>query len=441
MDLFAHQLVGAAWLLKKRAALLADEQGLGKTATAITALDACDATRVLVVAPSVVAHNWAREIRAWSPTRSVHVLTTGNARVPAGPCVVVTTHDLLRSPLYRRLMAAQGWHVIVVDEAHAFRNRGAARTKRLFGFGQEEGGLVSRALRVWLLTGTPIPNNPTEWWSYLAGIDSGRLAGANGRPMSWHQWRSRYCALAPIPFGDGWKIVGAKNGPELRQRLDGFMLRRLKADHLDLPPVRWGYVELDAAKSPELRAIEAKLPPPGTPDYLRALRDSAEFSTWRRLCGEAKAPAAAALLVDELQSDPSRKIVLFAHHTHVLRVIQSALRAEELASVEITGAVPAAQRQRAVDAFQRDPRVRVALCNIVAGGVGVTLTSSHDVVFVEQSYVPGENAQAADRVHRIGQGSSVLVRVLTLAGSADSHVAEILGRKREMIAQSVRATP
>lgn len=436
-DLFKHQITGAAWLAERRAALLADEQGLGKTAMLITAADAVGADRVLVLAPAAVTHNWAREFRMWSPSRSVSVLSASSAQVPAAG-VVVTTHDLLRSPLGARLGNTQ-WDTLIVDEAHAFRNPTAIRTQRLFGLGIRR-GLVASASRCWLATGTPTPNNPSEWWAYLAGIAPKRAANQLGHLMSRRAWRDRFCQTAYVPFGDNVKITGARNVPELHKRLDGFVLRRLKRDHLQLPPIRWGIVELDAAKSPELQRIEAKLPKPGTGDYLRALRESAEFSTWRRLCGEAKAKAAAALLVDELAMDPTRKLVVFAHHTHVLRTIRSALHAEDLTAVEITGEVPAGERQRAVDAFQRDPRCRVALCNIVAGGVGVTLTAAHDVVFVEQSYVPGENAQAADRVHRIGQLDQVLVRVLTLAGSVDSHVAEALATKRAMLDATVCAT-
>ena len=158
------------------------------------------------------------------------------------------------------------------------------------------------------------------------------------------------------------------------------------------------------------------------------------------MCGEAKAKAAAALLIDELSTDPARKVVVFAHHASVLDTVLAALRADEIGAVEITGRIGPADRQRAVDAFQRDASVRVACCNIVAGGVGITLTAAHDVVMIEQSYVPGENLQAADRCHRIGQRESVLVRVLVLSGSVDSHVAEALALKRAMLAATVQPT-
>jgi len=82
--------------------------------------------------------------------------------------------------------------------------------------------------------------------------------------------------------------------------------------------------------------------------------------------------------------------------------------------------------------------VRVALCNIVAGGVGITLTASSDVDFVEQSFVPGEMAQAACRAHRIGQTRPVAVRVLTLANSVDASCGEILARKASMIQEVLK---
>ena len=77
--------------------------------------------------------------------------------------------------------------------------------------------------------------------------------------------------------------------------------------------------------------------------------------------------------------------------------------------------------------------MRVIVCNIVAGGTGVTLTASSEVLFAELSPVPGENAQAANRCHRIGQREHVRVRVVSLAGTIDEDMNKILKRKTRQI--------
>jgi SWI/SNF-related matrix-associated actin-dependent regulator 1 of chromatin subfamily A len=258
------------------------------------------------------------------------------------------------------------------------------------------------------------------------------------RPLNWFQFRDRYCLCKASPYHDGVKVVGVKQEmlPELRDKLAGFSLRRLKRDHLSLPPIRWGttVVTSDTALPKELVDIERELK--GKTDVLAALRDEVEFSTWRRLCGVAKAPAAVELLVDELENS-TKKVVVFAHHTEVVEILAEGLA--QFGVVKITGATSAKERQNAVDVFQASPGVRVAICQIVAGGVGITLTAASDVVFVEASFVPGDNDQAACRCHRIGQTQPVLVRMLSLAGSVDELVAEILTRKSAMIAQVVGA--
>lgn len=439
--LFKHQQEGAAWLAARRAAGLWDEQGLGKTATAITAARQLGLKRVLILAPSSVVHNWAREIARWAPGTSVQVVTASSQLVDPSVTWVVTSHGQLLTPTFGRLVE-NVWDATIVDEAHAFKNPAAKRSRALYGLSAQVNArsIVSRSRRAWLLTGTPMPNNPTELWTGLRGIAPERLYQPGTRvPMSWMQFRARFCTLEAVPFGPGVKVVGARNQPELRERLNGFYLRRMKRDHLDLPPLRWGTVELtpdDDSLPAELQDIETSLRGLTGEELLEALRKRVEFSTWRRLCGLAKAGPAADLLVDELENEPGKKLVVFAHHSEVVDVLCDQL--DQFGVVRITGDTPAIERQRAVDAFQTGTP-RVAVCNIVAGGVGVTLTAASDVVFVESSFVPGENAQAADRCHRIGQTGSVLARVLSLSGSVDALISEILATKSAMIRSVINA--
>lgn len=434
MNLYPHQETGAQWLMERRRAGLFDEQGLGKTATVIAAAQRLGLRRVLVLAPVVVAHNWAKEWARWAPEYRVQVVTSSAQEFDSSVHVTVTTHALLLRPLVAKGILERDWDLAVLDEAHYFKSPQAQRSQRFYGLGAlAAGGVVRRAHRVWVLTGTPMPNDPSELWTMLAGLAPERIrAGTLPRSMTWHEFRGRYCKLAPSNYGDGWKVTGVNEArlPELRERLQGFALRRLKTDHLDLPPIRWGTVELTVDRLPdELLELEADLPT--DPEAaLEALAAETAFSTWRRLCGITKAAAAVDLLVSEL-GDSWHKIVVFCHHTAVANLLCSGLAG--FGVVRITGDTTAAQRQAAVDAFQRPDGPRVAVCQIVAGGTGVTLTAAADVVFVESSFVPGENLQAADRCHRIGQSRPVAVRILSLAGSVDTLLAEIVARKSSMI--------
>lgn len=435
MKLLPHQQPAVDWLVEHGRNGYFDDQGLGKTICAIVAADRRDAKRILVVAPSVVAYNWAREFRVWSPSRKTQVVASGGDRLSAP--VVITTHGMLLRPQLYKQMLAVDWDLLVIDESQFFRNPKAQRTKLLYGnlFNRKVPSLVQRAKTVWALTGTPMVNNPAELWTMLAGLAPSRVAKVpGGLPMNWHQWRARFCVLAPSAYGDGVKVVGAKNVEELRARLKGFALRRMKKDVLDLPPVRFGTVTLTPEGScRELRTLEAGLHPGD--DMLEQLRETEQFSTWRRLCGEAKVAPAVELLAMELDAGTD-KVVVAAHHTSVIDGLCAGLI--DYKPVRIAGDVPPAKRTELVRKFQEDPSVRVAVVNIVAGGVGITLTAACECVMVEQSFAPGDNAQLIDRIIRIGQTRPVQVRTLALAGSVDEIVTEILSRKTQMIQEVLK---
>lgn len=444
MQLFSHQEWGAEWLAATARGCLWDEQGLGKTATAIQAARFVNAKRILVLCPTVVVHNWRREFQRWAPELAVAVLTSGVER-PTNTGVTVTTHGLLLNEKLRAVLQRGPWDLVILDEAHGFRNRTAKRVRYFYGGKGKKSvvlpSIIGNAKRVWLLTGTPMPNNPSELWVPLAGLDPQRIAIPGTRvPMSFEQFRERYCLCEFSPHAkDGVKVVGVQRAAELKEKLRSFSLRRLKRDHLDLPAIRWGSVALTATQdSEQLQKAEQRLNRSDDPELNLKLAQEhpVEFSTWRRLCGLAKVQPAIDLLSDELENSP-HKLVVFAHHTEVIEQLRNGL--SRFGVVLITGATSAKGRQANVDTFQTSARVRVAICQIVAGGTGVTLTAASDVVFVECSFVPGENVQAADRVHRIGQSESVTVRVLTLAGSVDELLGEILVRKSAMIREVVKS--
>lgn len=429
MILYPHQEAGIEWLMQRPRAGLFDDQGLGKTAQAIVAAARLGLQRVLVIAPTVVTHNWQREIQAWSPTSRVQVIRTGRAMVERGPGWVVMPHALVLKDALRAQLA--DFDLVVLDEAQFFRKPSAQRT-RLFFLGAD--AICRRAPRCWILTGTPMPNNPTELWPMLAGLAPDRLRVEQGsqRLLNYSAFRDRFCVTEPAFRGRGVRVVAAKNVPELRSRLLGFSLRRMKEQVLDLPPIRFGTVALteEGPRSQALREADERLRGLDGEEMLQAMRDDVEFSTWRRLCAMAKVRPAAALLDAELRSH-SRKVVIFCHHRDAVVELRSALH--EFGTVAITGGDSPEARFATVNAFQTDARVRVCVAQIVAGGTGVTLTAASDVVFLEQSFVPGENLQAADRCHRIGQSKPVLVRFLSLAGSVDEVVVEVLARKTQMI--------
>jgi SWI/SNF-related matrix-associated actin-dependent regulator 1 of chromatin subfamily A len=126
--------------------------------------------------------------------------------------------------------------------------------------------------------------------------------------------------------------------------------------------------------------------------------------------------------------DSGEKIVLFTH----LREVQETLKKFFPDAVTIFGSDNNAERQRNIDAFQKDPKVQLIICSIKAAGVGITLTASSNVAFVELPWHPADCEQAEDRCHRIGQINSVQCLYFLGKNTIDEWIYQLINEKREM---------
>ncbi len=441
LTLYPYQETGADWLAARPRACLWDEMGLGKTITAIAAVDRVGAQTVLVICPAVVLHNWKREFGRWSSERRVQVITASAQSFDASASVVVVSENMIARVRTRSQILRRTWSVCVVDEAHNFRNGTTKRAKTLFALSSTATQPITGCCeRVWMLTGTPTPNNPLELWTMLRGLFPERIRKPSGQPAGWQEFRSRYCTTRETMYGT--KVTGARNVDDLRRRLYGFTLRRLVKDYLpDLPPIRYEHLtvtpkkrsrELIAATDTVLArcALHAAPTQHAALEVMAASKDP-EFATMRRLTGLCKVEPAVRLLRDELESGALSKVVVFAHHRDVVEDLRLAL--EPFGAFAIHGGVAVRHRDAHITQFQTDPAVRVAVCQLTAAGVGITLTAAHEVVLVESSFVPGDNAQAVARCHRIGQTQPVRARFLALANSVDDLLVDAIRQKTTMI--------
>lgn len=454
MNLYPYQVEGAQWLSKMPHALLADEMGLGKSAQAITACDHIDARNIVVVCPASVRVNWDREFTRFSKIqRPSKVLFTGDDR-PTVPGINVISYDLLASnEKLRAAMKAVQWDVLILDEAHYLKERTAKRTKAIYGH-RQYAGLMQSSKRCWRLTGTPMPNNPSELYAHLKSM------GVENR--SYWDFVFDFCDGFNGDYG--YKITGVKNAPRLKALLSQIMLRRKKEEVMpQLPDITFSEVTVERSKVELDPYFYENWRPIGIPAFLAQLEtqdktlkasmeairsghhhttvDTMELlkaytkstSTLRRYIGMAKLPAILEILKEELRTKQVEKIVLFAVHKDVIDTAREQLR--EFHPVTLYGNTPYQSRQRRIDAFQADRHTRVFIGQIVAAGTGINLTRSNEVAFLESDWVPANNAQAVMRCHRIGQTRHVRVRMFTCAGSVDEDVMRVLVHKTREIAK------
>jgi len=463
-QLFSYQKEGVKFLINNKIALLGDEMGLGKTIQTIRGLDSVLATKVLIICPTVARINWMREFEMWTKTTRNYIILeklsdkipkseTENSKVKyytrnngdIGNIVAIVSFTYATQNV--DYLKTQNWDCIVADEAHFLKNPTAKRSKSIIG----KEGLIHSSKRFWFLTGTPAPNHPGELWIflYISGVTK----------LSYTDFVMRYCRAIQTTYG--LKILGAQVQliPELRSLLKHIMLRRKKEDVMkELPPISYskynvepGLVDLEIMpsftqyfvptncrdelmekiqKEHDMMQLVWDSTPLNVPGRLLSYQHIAKsISTLRRYNALQKVEGTIQHALNCFENKDVEKLVIFALHQDVIEGLRIGLR--EFHPQVLFGRTPPHKRQKRIDRFQNDPSAKVFIGNIHAAGTAITLTAAHHVWFIEQDWVPGNNAQAIMRCHRIGQEHKVFVKFITLDGTLDAKVDFILKQKVE----------
>jgi SNF2 family DNA or RNA helicase len=432
--LFPHQVDGVAFLLGRRRAILADDMGLGKTRQSITALrEVAPQGPWLVVCPASVKSNWAREIAAVRIDDTVCIVGPGPVPPIAFRGWVIVNYDILAR--HADVLRALPWDGLVFDEAHYLKNHTSQRSKVARQLVEHAGSAA-----VHCLTGTPVTNRPRDLFPLLQVV---------GHPMarSFLSFAKRYCAAEHN--GYGWVSDGASNLEELRVQLHGVMLRRTKDEVLDLPPKIRNWMPVSVAEgtarkemrkvlellvvgSAELAVAGSRRRPPGSTAGQERFRLLAALSKARLALAKAKVSSTLDLVEGAVAQ--GEKVLVFTGFDAPAKAIAEHFGDQ---AVLLTGATPARNRQRLVDRFQGDESVRVFVANLVAGGVGLTLTAARQVVFNDLDWVPANHWQAEDRAYRIGQTGTVNVTYLVAEQTVDEFVRSALQVKALLVEQIV----
>ena len=432
-----YQQEGVAFLQHLRetelGGVLADDMGLGKTLQTIAHFCVEKAAGrltapALVVAPTSLVGNWARELARFAPHLRVLVLHGAKRHAKhaaiATSDVVITTYPLLVNDEER--LAKERFHLLVLDEAQAIKN---ARS------------LAHRAIRAitathrLCLTGTPVENHLGELWSIFDFLSPGLL----GDELAFRRWYRQ-----PIEQrGDEERLAA------LREQVAPYILRRMKRDVAkELPPKtelalpvelsgkqRELYEHIRVAAHADVRkVIRAKGLAASTLPILGALMKLRQVCCDPRLVAmdeargvreSSKLEALFELLERNLAG--KHRVLIFSQFTSMLALVAEKLRERGLPYLVLTGATQ--DRQRVVDAFEQG-RADVFLISLKAGGTGLNLTSADTVIHYDPWWNPAAQAQATDRAYRIGQERPVFVTNLFVAGSVEERVMKLQQKKR-----------
>ena len=437
--LYQHQEEGIKFLLSRNGCILADDMGLGKSIQSIIAALESGAKKILVVCPSSTKINWEREInvfcddtaiidgKKWNDAKftiinfdilkNFHTLHNGKKPKDGEPEVILN-----------RELAEAGFDLAIIDEAHYLKNNESIRGKIMVELSTKH-----NIDKVWLLTGTPVANRPMDFFNLLKII---KAPIAN----NWKYFAVRYCDgrqfFRTLKNGQRkqiWLTDGASNLEELANKTKNTIIRRLKTEVLDMP---------DKVMTPMHHILDKK----GLKDYdllweqymeKRKLegkktnelqKDLVELILLRQFIANQAIPYTIEMAENAIEM--GRKVIVFTSFTDELEIIANHFGK---IAVKHNGPMTSTQKQKSVDAFQNNPKVKVFVGNIKSAGVGITLTEATVVIFNSFDWVPGNNEQAEDRAFRIGQKNDVNVYYQLFDDTISSRMWIMLNNKKDVI--------
>jgi superfamily II DNA or RNA helicase len=436
-----YQKRGFSWLVflheLATGGILADDMGLGKTLQTIALLCWAKAKfkdthkPTLVVAPTSVVPNWAREIEKFAPSITTLLWQGGDrhenkAQIEESD-VVLTSYALLRRD--EDLLAELDFRYVILDEAQHIKNPMSATARA---------AKKLKSDRRLALTGTPIENRLSEIWSILDFVSPGLLG-------SLKTFEEKYAR--PVERGDEETIR------KLRAIVRPLVMRRTKAEVApELPakieqeivvPLADEQAKLYKQMLAKVRAsVMSEVDKVGVGKAhiqilaaLTRLRQAACDPRLTKLNGEWSDDTSGKLnALREIVSEAAQgghRVLVFSQFVEMLQLIKSTMDEDKITYEYLDGSTK--DRQARVDHFNDDDSVNVFLISLKAGGTGLNLTGADTVVHFDPWWNPAVEDQATDRAHRIGQSKVVTVYRLIAKGTVEEKILQLSDKKRTLM--------
>ena len=438
---YPYQREGIIYGLDKKRLIIGDEPGLGKTLQSIGIVDTADAYPCLVICPSSLKINWQREFEKFTDKSALvldnAVRTTWPYLLSMGMHqVAVINYESLRKYFVWDIKGGKSFRLkdvvfcpqirmfksVIIDESHRVKDPSAQQT--IF-----TKGITTGKEWIILLSGTPVVNRPEDLVSQLSIMD--RLQEFGGRT----KFVADYCTDPKDKKAEPAVPLSVLSN----QLYANCMIRREKAKVLpQLPDKTRVDLYVDISNAPEYSLAAADLA-----EYLRQYTECTDweirrkmrmealvrFMTLRQLATLGKVAQAVDFIRTFLSS--GKKLIVFCSLHEVVDALVKAFPG----AVTVTGRDSAVSKQASVDAFQNNPDTMLIICSIKAAGVGLTLTASSNVAFVELAWTYADCCQCEDRAHRIGQKDNVTCYYLLGRGTIDHTIYSLIHQKKSIAAE------
>ena len=435
MKLYDFQQDDVNYLKHMKSRLIANEMGTGKTLEAIELdrINTLSHLDTLVVAPlSTLKSTWEEHFKSLSPKRVITINPKDRTEfidaLSSDRYKVYICHWEALSRPDMECIQKNYWGHIIADEAHRLKNR---KTKQSIALKKLEADYKTA------VTGTPMMNSPDELWGILNWLF----------PMRYRSyWKFREFFTEQEYYKGYRKVVGAKNTDVLAKQLREFTVRRTKKEVLtELPEKYYSKVVVDLSPKQRKAYNEMKdemvawletqdggvllSAPVVIAKFIRLQQFALAYSNGTTLTDPSSKIDA---LMDLLYGYVEKKFVVFSSFKQAIFLVEERLKKKGISYVRLTGDDSHFQREKAIETFQSNG-AKVFLGTIGAGSEGITLTAANTVVFLDRDWTPARNAQAEDRLHRVGQKSAVQVIDIEAADTIDQYKDQKLIMKKEWI--------
>jgi superfamily II DNA or RNA helicase len=434
---FDHQKTTSSFLTLNTRAFCFNEQGTGKTGSAIWASDFLMkeglVKRVLIICPiSIMDSAWRADLFNFAMHRTVDVAHGSRKKrqeiINSDTEYVIINYDGVE--IVQEDIANGGFDLIIVDEATHYKNAQSKRWKVL-------AKIIKPETWLWMMTGTPAAQSPVDAYGLA------KLVNPKGVPKFFGAFRDMVMM----------KVTQFKWAPKEGSQDIVFnalqpAIRFTKEECLDLPEMTYvkREVELTAQQKKYYKMLKDQLMATAAGEQISAANAAVNMNKLLQIsCGAVYTDTGETVEFDiknrykvlqEVIAESSQKVLIFVPFKHVIDVLSDKLSAEGITTDIIRGDVSAAKRTEIFKRFQTTPDPRVLIIQPQAAAHGVTLTAANTIVWWGPTSSLETYAQANARVHRSGQKHPCTV--VQLEGSVvEKHIYKMLDQRINVHTQMI----
>lgn len=406
----AHQKDTASFLTVNQRAFCFNEQGTGKTASAIWASDYLLTqgviNRVLIICPlSIMQSAWQADLFKFAIHRSVDVAygdrSKRKAIINSGAEYVVINFDGL--DIVKEEVKNGGFDLIIVDEANAYKN---VRTKRFKALRD----VTTHKTWLWMMTGTPAAQSPLDAYGLA------KMCVPSRTPTLFGAYRDSVMQQLTR-----FKWVPKPSAEQTVHRLLQPAIRYTKAECLDLPDVTHvsRFAPMTPQQSKYYKQLKKDMLINAAGEDVSTVNAAANLTKLLQIaCGAVYTDTKNVIEFDvsdrlnavlEVVEEATNKVLVFVPFTHTIGLLKDFLTKNNISCDVINGEVPVTKRTDIFKRFQEEKDPRVLIIQPQAAAHGVTLTAANVVIWYAPITSIEYYLQANARVHRQGQKNPVTV--------------------------------